>query len=72
MHEFFLQNYIVSAAGILHLNLHLYFTSIRLILSNVGYGEHMILNSVRIGLETSFDDLYDYKENLSLLYESTK
>ena len=35
----------------------------------MGYGEHMILNSVRIGLETSFYDLYDYKENYSILYE---
>ena len=69
MHEFFLQNYIVSAAGILHLNLHLYFTQIRLILRNVWYGEHIIRNSVRI---TSFDDLYDDKEKFSLRCESIK
>ena len=65
MHEFFLQNYIVSAAGILHLNLHLYFTQIRLILRNVWYGEHIIR-------KTSFDDLYDDKEKFSLRCESIK
>ena len=69
MHEFFLQNYIVSAAGILHLNLHLYFTQIRQILRNVWYGEHIIRNSVRI---TSFDDLYGDKEKFSLRCESIK
>ena len=65
MHEFFLQNYIVSAAGILHLNLHLYFTQIRLILRNVWYGEHIIR-------KTSFDDLYDDTDKFSLRCESIK